>query len=278
MKNILGLLLCILAFVSNAANVSFKSFDPNYFSTNSLNIQVRAPLSAITNAGTAAYSNASAFALAGSIQTNWPVSSITNAGTAAYSNATAFALAQSGMIMTNNNVNSFVIFTNNQVSLSVNSSGIFMLTNYAAAGVGFSWSTNGTTRVFATGATPFTVGSGLSQIGGPTTRLYDILSFSTMLSLANSSGIAFEGSATITGDAGSSGLARDASGGVKAVRVNAGSIGALTNMVFAFASMPTNYVASNFTPISGMVSIVASNGILYKVTQLSTNLLSALTP
>lgn len=48
-----------------------------------------------------------------------------------------------GPVLTNNNVNSFVIFTNNGVSLSLNSSGIFTLTNYAAAGLGFVWSTNG---------------------------------------------------------------------------------------------------------------------------------------
>lgn len=40
----------------------------------------------------------------------------------------------------------------------------------------------------------------------------------------------------------------------------------------------TNYVAASFTPIAGMVLIVPSNGVLYKVTQLSTNLLSANTP
>lgn len=48
-----------------------------------------------------------------------------------------------GADLTNNNVNAFVIYTNNQVSLSVNSSGIFVLTNYAAAGLGISWNTNG---------------------------------------------------------------------------------------------------------------------------------------
>lgn len=39
--------------------------------------------------------------------------------------------------------------------------------------------------------------------------------------------------------------------------------------------IPTNYVAANFTPVAGYVSIVASNGILWKVTQLSTQLLDA---
>ena len=42
-------------------------------------------------------------------QTNWPVSAITNAGTAAYSNSTAFALAQSGTIVTQNNSFSLVL-------------------------------------------------------------------------------------------------------------------------------------------------------------------------
>ena len=89
MKNLLGLLLCVLAFISNAANPSFKSFDPNYFSTNSLNIQVRAPLSAITNSGTAAYSNASAFALAQS-------------GTIVTQNASFAVTLNSGLLVTNN--------------------------------------------------------------------------------------------------------------------------------------------------------------------------------
>lgn len=48
------------------------------------------PLSTITNAGTAAYSNSTAFALSSHDQ---PLSTVTNAGTAAYSNATAFALS-----------------------------------------------------------------------------------------------------------------------------------------------------------------------------------------
>ena len=42
--------------------------------------------------------------------------------------------------------------------------------------------------------------------------------------------------------------------------------------------MPTNYVASAFAPVAGMVKIVSSNGVLWKVTQLTTNLLSANTP
>jgi len=40
-----------------------------------------------------------------------------------------------GNYLTNNNVNSVVIFTNNQVSISMNSSGLFTWTNYAAAGL-----------------------------------------------------------------------------------------------------------------------------------------------
>lgn len=51
--------------------------------------------------------------------------------------------AAAGADLTNNNANAFVIFTNNQVSLSVNSSGIFTLTNYAGAGLGCLLTTNG---------------------------------------------------------------------------------------------------------------------------------------
>lgn len=47
-----------------------------------------------------------------------------------------------GLVMTNNNVNAWVIFTNNGVSLSVNASGVLIFTNYSAANQGFTWSTN----------------------------------------------------------------------------------------------------------------------------------------
>jgi hypothetical protein len=53
-------------------------------------------VAAITNAGTAAYSNSAAF-LPASL-TNWTVAAITNSGTAAYSNSTAFVLASSGSV------------------------------------------------------------------------------------------------------------------------------------------------------------------------------------
>jgi len=55
----------------------------------------------------------------------------------------------------------------------------------------------------------------------------------------------------------------------------ASSYGQFRGGMFA---MPTNYVAANFTPVAGMVIVVPSNGVLYKVTQLSTNLLSSTTP
>jgi len=48
-----------------------------------------------------------------------------------------------GFIETNKNVNAICLFTNNGVSIDINSSGIVTLTNYAAAGLGFVWSTNG---------------------------------------------------------------------------------------------------------------------------------------
>lgn len=41
-----------------------------------------------------------------------------------------------------------------------------------------------------------------------------------------------------------------------------------------FFSLPTNYVAANFIPVAGRVNIVSSNGALFSVTQLSTNLIS----
>lgn len=40
-------------------------------------------------------------------------------------------------------------------------------------------------------------------------------------------------------------------------------------------SFPTNYVAARFVPVAGKVRIASSNGILYKVTQQSTNLMTA---
>ncbi len=41
---------------------------------------------------------------------------------------------------------------------------------------------------------------------------------------------------------------------------------------------PTNYVSASFAPVSGMAKIVCSNGVFWKVTQLSTNLISSTTP
>jgi len=171
----------------------------------------------------------------GSGQTNWNVAAITNAGTAAYSNATAFALAQSGTIVTqnnsfslvlsnalkmdaahslslsnatasrlafvgadntvgsaagsgavpvdadgsaatgpqvnalfsgfvqtNNNVNAITWFTNNGVAVGVNSSGVIIATNYAAAGVGMSWNTNGVILAYSATDNSFDVRSGTS--------------------------------------------------------------------------------------------------------------------
>lgn len=48
-----------------------------------------------------------------------------------------------GILLTNNNVNAFVLFTNNLVSVNVNSSGLLTLTNYVGAGLGASIDTNG---------------------------------------------------------------------------------------------------------------------------------------
>ncbi len=80
-----------------ANKVDLLSFDPlgaAAAATNALAsalAQTNSSLASVTNAGTAAYSNASAFLL--SYQTNQPLSQITNAGTAAYSNSSAFALS-----------------------------------------------------------------------------------------------------------------------------------------------------------------------------------------
>lgn len=49
-----------------------------------------------------------------------------------------------------------------------------------------------------------------------------------------------------------------------------------TNVFFQMMAQPTNYIAANFTPIPGMATYPNSNGVLYKVTQVSTNLVSGL--
>jgi hypothetical protein len=41
-----------------------------------------------------------------------------------------------------------------------------------------------------------------------------------------------------------------------------------------FFSLLTNYVAANFVPVAGQVKVASSNGALYSITQLSTNLIS----
>jgi len=57
-------------------------------------------------------------------------------------------------VLTNNNANSVVLFTNNGVSIDINSSGVFRRTNYAAAALGDSWTTNGVWHVpLASGTT-----------------------------------------------------------------------------------------------------------------------------
>jgi hypothetical protein len=62
------------------------------------------------------------------------------------------------------------------------------------------------------------------------------------------------------------------------LEVNNGTAGSLTNLTANIFCTKTNYVASNFVPIPGYVFIASSNGVLYKVTQLSTNLLSSTVP
>lgn len=69
---------------------------------------------------------------------------------------------QGGTTTTGGGGSASVIFTNNQVSVSVSSSGIFTLTNYAAAGLGLSWSTNGNETVSGT-ITSTTTGSALTM-------------------------------------------------------------------------------------------------------------------
>jgi len=63
---------------------------------------------------------------------------------------------------------------------------------------------------------------------------------------------------------------------ISALSINgSGAVSAATTFTATNSFMlPTNYVAANFTPVAGMVKIVSSNGVLFKVTQLSTNLLS----
>ena len=65
--------------------------------------------------------------------------------------------------------------------------------------------------------------------------------------------------------------------------VNAGIYGSLvaSNITAAasltatnFLALPTNYVAANFVPTAGLVKIVSSNGAIFSVTELSTNLIA----
>lgn len=92
----------------------------------------------------------------------------------------AAALQANGLVQTNGNVNAFVIFTNNGVSISYSSTGVFTWTNYGAASQGMSWNTNGiltfgsttTGAVFRATSYDFTTGNGWSfnsSVGGPST-------------------------------------------------------------------------------------------------------------
>ncbi len=294
-------------------------------------------------------------------RTNWSVASITNAGTAAYSNATAFALAQSGTIVTQNNsfavvlsnawkmdaahalslsnltasrivlsgvdnglasaaasgsvqvnadgsattfaqVNALapgfvvtngnnnvtVIFTNNGVSLSVNSSGVFILTNYVAAGLGFRFNTNGSSV-----ATSGMTNNGVFDSGSTGTdgALYMRRTSDGVLGAY----VKNSGAETRLGNDWGGGFTTLYAGGASICRANGTGFGVLKTPAVALDVlgsaaisgtttstngflMPTNYVAANFTPVAGHVLIVASNGVLWKVTQLTTNLLSANTP
>lgn len=50
-------------------------------------------------------------------------------------------------------------------------------------------------------------------------------------------------------------------------------------LAYESLQLRTNYIAANFVPIAGIVKVASSNGVLYKVTQLSTQLMtSAATP
>lgn len=58
---------------------------------------------------------------------------------------------------------------------------------------------------------------------------------------------------------------------------SAGTRGTVEAMQFRATNsvaIPTNYVAANFTPLAGYAKLVSSNGALFKVTQVSTNLIS----
>lgn len=246
-----------------------------------------------------------------------------------------------GTGLTNGNVNAFVIFTNNQVSISYNSSGIFTLTNYAAAGLGFVWSTNGSATntgniqsatlnttgsatIGTTGGASSLVAASNTVVRWGTNSSSALTKFGGIFATNNANGTySFFGPAS-AGDVSTAGnngagiqffaaagtqvafvgdvelMLKSTGGTTLAAGITSGSANRLatvganrvgwaeltaSNIVStgtitatnAFL-LPTNYVAANFTPVAGYVSIVASNGVLWKVTQLTTNLLSANTP
>lgn len=71
--------------------------------------------------------------------------------------------------------------------------------------------------------------------------------------------------------------ALDATSSTTKLRITGSGVYSLTNFhsvaiaVTNFIAMPTNYVAANFVPVSGMVKLVTSNDWMYSVTLLATN-------
>lgn len=91
---------------------------------------------------------------------------------------------------------------------------------------------------------------GANQIGRPSTRTYDVSSFSPSFTISSDAGgFVIEPGATITGSANAIGTARNpVDGGLRAVRVNAGSISGLTN-----------FLAGNIT---AALAVTATNGLV----------------
>lgn len=184
-----------------------------------------------------------------------------------------------GLGMTNNNGNSFVIFTNNGVSISMTASGVLIITNYAAAGLGFSLNTNGITQSekfhggIGTAAAP-----AIASAASPSIGFYNLNGDWVWTRDGSSANVRMGAGrlACVTEfGIGASASAPD----VLLSRTAAGSATFSTNLTARGSFiLPTNYVAANFTPVAGHVKIASSNGVLYSVTQTSTNLITADVP
>lgn len=201
-----------------------------------------------------------------------------------------------GTGLTNGNVNAFVIFTNNQVSISYNSSGIFTITNYAAANRGFSFGTNGTLTIGGAQGIGIVAGdngefgSALSGGSGAKVRVVTVNgatdnnvslvrsdgSFGFIFSMGGGSSQNYRmlgnGNQIVMNGVGGGAYSQ----WFNATTNNGGTLAMGANIIVTNGMVwPTNYVAANFTPEPGCVKVVSSNGILWKVSQLSTQLLDA---